>query len=108
MDEDPLCYGDWVRARVAAEFVACTDRMMDGGLRAVNVPFLTLHSVKDTFTDPEGSARLLRDARTPDKTYLKVGLGEDVDVDIWHAFANEEGFEVPFAAALKWIETHLA
>ena len=35
---------------MAAEFVAVTSEFMDGGLAQVDVPFRTLHSVKDTFT----------------------------------------------------------
>ena len=106
MDEDELSYGGDVRARCAAEFVAVTNGFMDGGLGLVDVPFMTMHSVKDTFTDPLGSERLYRDAKTTDKEYLKVGPGETVDVDLWHAFGNGDGFEVPFKFALEWFEKH--
>ena len=54
MDDDPLSYGGDVRARVAAEFVHTTNNLMDGGMQNIDTPFITFHSVKDTFTDPHG------------------------------------------------------
>ena len=65
------------------------------------MPYLTRRL---STSDPHGSERLAELAKTEDKGYLKVGLGEEVDVDLWHAFANGDGFDVPFKFALKFFE----
>jgi hypothetical protein len=68
------------RARVAHEFLRCTDDFMNGGLVPLRTPFVTFHSPRDNFTDPSGSAFLVAVAASPDKTHLTVGPGGDVDV----------------------------
>ncbi len=103
MDEDVLTYSGDCRARVAFEFMTVTNEFMDGGLRALSTPFITFHGTRDTFTDPFGSETLISEAASTDKTYLKVGVGSDVDVDMWHALAAEPGREVVFARALSWL-----
>ena len=70
------------RARVAYEFILCTDQFMDGGLAPLTTPFITFHSPRDTFTDPSGSAFLAAEAKSTDKTYLTVGPGCDVNVSL--------------------------
>jgi hypothetical protein len=104
MDQDCLTYSGDCRARVAHQFMMVTDGFMDGDLSLLNVPFVTFHSVRDTFTDPEGSEVLYAQAAVADKTHLRVGPGCDVDVDIWHALAAEPGREVIFGRARAWLE----
>jgi len=103
-DEDPFTYSQDCRVRVAKAFQDVTNWFLAGGLRELRTPFITFHSVKDTFTDPLGSQTLLEMAEVEDKTYLKVGLGQDVDVDIWHALNAEPGHEEVFNSALAWIQ----
>ena len=80
------------------------DFMLDGGLSELEVPFVTFHAAKDTFTDPKGSEVLVKEAKAKDKTLNRCGPGLEVDVDIWHALAAEPGREVVFAKALEWLE----
>jgi hypothetical protein len=68
------------RARVAHEFMRCTDAFLDGGLQPLRTHFVTFHAPRDTFTDPSGSAFLAAEAASDDKTYLTVGPGGDVEV----------------------------
>merc|ERR1712217_701398 len=57
-DDDPLNYHGKVRIRMGNAFRKVTDRFMEGGLTDVRTPFVTIHAVRDTFTDPYGSKRL--------------------------------------------------
>jgi hypothetical protein len=107
MDDDPLTYTGNVRAKTAVEFIRVTANFLNGGLRKLQLPFVTFHAPKDTFTDPYGSERLISDACSTDKTYLSVGQGLDVDVDMWHALGAEPGFEVVAARAIDWINKRL-
>ena len=107
MDNDPLTYSDSARVRVAREFSAVTDWFMKGGLAEMRTSFITYHSATDTFTDPLGSETLLRLAEAKDKTYVRIGKGLDMDLDIWHALSFEPGHEQVFAHALSWIEDRL-
>lgn len=100
---DPLNYHGNVRVHVAKAFSDLADWFVGGGLSEVQTPFVTFHSVKDTFTDPFGSERLFELSPCKDKVYRRVGKGLDVDVDIWHMLATEPGHEKIFASALSWI-----
>jgi len=108
MDADPLTYSENARVRVAREFFTVTNWFMAGGLAEMRTPFVTFHSVKDTFTDPLGSETLVRLAEVKDKTYVRVGKGLDLEADIWHALTFEPGHELVFARALAWIEARVA
>lgn len=103
MDEDPLTWSGDCRARVGAEFLRVTDELMGGGLQDVTTPFITMHSQKDTFTDPLGSERLMSLATVQDKTYSKIGPGLDIDADMWHAISFEPGKEKVLAAIREWL-----
>jgi len=84
-DLDPLCYHGGIRNRVAEQFLSVSSELLSGGLQDVRTPFITYHSCRDTFTDPHGSERLLSEASVSeaDKTYIRVGKGLDIDVNIW-------------------------
>mmetsp|Transcript_65610 Transcript_65610/g.186119 ORF Transcript_65610/g.186119 Transcript_65610/m.186119 type:complete len:332 (-) Transcript_65610:100-1095(-) len=102
-DDDPLCYHGDVRNRCARCFQNVTDYFMSGGgLREMRTPFVTIHSARDTFTDPAGSQRLLNMAEVEDKTYLKVGPGLDLDLNMWHCLTGEPGYDVVFEKILEW------
>jgi len=103
MNIDPLTYSGNVRARVALEFVEVTIKLMHHRLQEMSVPFVTFHSVSDTFTDPDGSARLLEVATARDKTYMKVGEGCDVDANMFHGLGTEPGWDKVLARALEWL-----
>uniref|UniRef100_A0A6U4EIK4 Serine aminopeptidase S33 domain-containing protein n=1 Tax=Phaeomonas parva TaxID=124430 RepID=A0A6U4EIK4_9STRA len=106
MDEDPYTYSGSARARVAEQFLTTTQSLMGGELRKVSVPFVTFHCKNDTFTDPAGSRALFDMASTEDKTFLSVGIGQDVDEDMWHALQFEPGRDAVAARALEWIGDH--
>mmetsp|Transcript_52659 Transcript_52659/g.118626 ORF Transcript_52659/g.118626 Transcript_52659/m.118626 type:complete len:329 (+) Transcript_52659:67-1053(+) len=103
VDEDPLSYQGNVRVRVANAFRKVTDSFMSGSLRDVCTPFITIHASRDTFTDPSGSAKLLKLAKSEDKSYVKVGLGEELDLDMWHGLTSEPGFDKVFSCVVSWI-----
>jgi len=105
MDEDPLTYSGDCRARVAKCFMETTNSFMDGALSSVETPFITFHGQKDTFTDPAGSEKLFECAKSSDKTYLKVGPGFEVDVNIWHAMTTEPGHEEVFKRTVEWLNS---
>lgn len=106
MDDDPLTYSGKVRCRVGAEFMMLTDGFMDGGLESVETPFIVFHGIEDTFTDPAGSAELFRTASATDKTYVRVGKGGDMDLNIWHSMTFEPGHEKIFERSLAWLAQH--
>jgi alpha-beta hydrolase superfamily lysophospholipase len=103
-DNDPLIYHGAVRNRVSEEFINVCDGFLRGGLFDVRTPFVTYHSVKDTFTDPYGSKRLFEMASTEDKTYVRVGKGLDIDADVWHALTTEVGRDEILSHSLAWID----
>jgi len=102
-DEDPLNYSGSVRVRAGKAFSEVTKGFMSGGLREMRTPFVTFHSDQDTFTDPAGSEALVSMAECQDKTYVRVGRGLDIDVDIWHGLSTEPGHAAVFKEALAWI-----
>jgi len=102
-DLDALVYHGDVRSRVGAEFMRIAGWFMEGGLESVSVPFVTFHAEHDNFVDPIGSQVLFEVAKSTDKTYMKVGRGLDVDVDIWHGLSFEPGHEVILKTALEWM-----
>lgn len=106
-DNDPLNWHGDVRVRVAKEFSDITDWFMEGGLSEMRVPFIVIHSVKDTFTDPAGSEALMEMSESSDKTFAKVGLGEDIDVDMWHALTNEPGADVVAERTIAWLNARV-
>jgi len=103
-DEDELSYSGDVRVRVAAGFGNVTRWLLkEGGMRNMRTPFVTFHSVRDTFTDPLGSELLVREADVEDKTYVKIGKDQDIIADMWHSLTTEPGAELVFERALLWI-----
>ena len=114
-DSDPYNFNEsngsksCARNRTSFEFTSiCDDFGRDGSprsLRTVGLPFIVYHSEKDGFTDPEGSAMLYNMSNSADKTYKRIGVGLDLDLNIWHALSVEPGREVILADALAWLES---
>mmetsp|Transcript_111841 Transcript_111841/g.193921 ORF Transcript_111841/g.193921 Transcript_111841/m.193921 type:complete len:326 (-) Transcript_111841:34-1011(-) len=70
---------------VAPSYAAmCFSEELFERLDEVQVPFLTIHSKDDTFTDYESSVRLMADAEVKDKTFLEPPAGSG------HALLVEE------------------
>lgn len=107
MDNDPLVWHGNVRVTVAKSLSEVTDWFMEGGLAEMTVPFITLHSLKDTFTDPAGSDALMEMAKSSDKTFAKVGLGLDIDVDMWHSLTSEPGHEQVSKHTVAWLDARV-
>jgi alpha-beta hydrolase superfamily lysophospholipase len=107
MDDDPLTWTGKVRCRVGVAFKDVTDKFMAGSLEDVTTPFIVFHGVHDTFTDPLGSETLYQKARATDKTHVKVGPGQDLDVEIWHNMTNEPGCELVLERTLAWLAAKL-
>jgi len=103
-DEDPFTYHGNIRVRVARCNLSVCDWFMNGGLEEMTTAFVTFHAAKDTFVDPAGSEALLERAASSDKTYVRVGPGLDVDLDMWHGLTCEPGCEFVRERALEWIK----
>ena len=108
-DNDPLTYKGAVRNRVGEQFLTVSSELLGGGLKDVRTPFVTYHSIRDTFTDPFGSQRLaeMAEVAPEDKTYVRVGTGLDIDADIWHALGCEPGHDKILVHALEWVTSRV-
>lgn len=104
MDEDELTYSGSVRVGTSLAFEEVTREFMSGGLKEMRTPFVTFHCAADTFTDPLGSKSLLELASADDKSFVEVGPGRDLNLNMWHALTVEPGCDVVFAYALEWIQ----
>jgi len=104
LEDDPLVYHGDIRVRPAKCNLDLCSWFMNGGLEEMTTAFLTIHAAKDTFVDPAGSQALLDRASSTDKTYVRVGTGLDIDVDMWHGLTFEPGCELVMEHAIKWIQ----
>jgi acylglycerol lipase len=89
-DNDILTYSGNVRARSANEFMNISNSLLDGELTLIKTPFITFHSIYDSFTDPDGSQILYLNASSIDKQYIKIGLTNECDLNIhmWHSLSS--------------------
>jgi alpha-beta hydrolase superfamily lysophospholipase len=64
------------------------------------LPTLAIHGTADTFTDPEGSRRLISTIGAPDKTLHLVDGG-------YHELLNDTGRDATLEVVLSWLQRRL-
>jgi acylglycerol lipase len=97
--EDPLVYHGRMPARLAAS-ILFTGRDNWARYREWRVPTLVLHGTADTFTDPEGSRRLVSAIASRDKTLHLVEGG-------YHELLNDTERDETLRVILTWLERRL-
>ncbi|GFR46888.1 hypothetical protein Agub_g8529 [Astrephomene gubernaculifera] len=95
-DKDPNCYHEPTRVRNAQEYLRATEWLTrhQGQLGA---PLLVFHSEGDTMTDPEGSRRLVEQAKSTDKQFV-------APPNMWHVLLKEPGHEQLELQILEWLD----
>lgn len=94
----PLCFGRNPRLATARELIAVTQRISNG-LRDFDAPFLVVHGLEDSVTDPKLSQALYEESKSNDKS---IRLYEGM----WHALMcgePDENAEVVFKDCINWI-----
>lgn len=78
---DPLVFTGSIRVRTGYEILRITAYLQQN-LHRVKVPFLVLHGVADSVTDPDASRKLYKEASSTDKTiHLYEGLLHDLLIE---------------------------
>lgn len=96
MQVDPLVEHRTHPARTAAEVLGAIARIRDAEAKLV-APLLTLHGANDEITEPGGSARLVANAASADKT-AKVYDG------LVHDLLHEPERDTVVADVVAWLE----
>lgn len=94
----PLCFGRNPRLATARELIATT-QTISASMHEFDAPFLVVHGLADTVTDPQLSRALYEESRSTDKT-LKL-----YD-DMWHALMcgePDENANRVFRDCIQWI-----
>jgi acylglycerol lipase len=97
--EDPLIHHGRMPARLAASIVS-TAHANWARYSAWQLPTLAIHGTADTFTDPEGSRRLISTIGSRDKTLHLVDGG-------YHELLNDTERDETIEIVLTWLEQRL-
>ncbi len=95
-ENDPLVYHDGMRAGTARALVNAV-REIERRMEEIEMPLLALHGTSDQLTEPDGSRRLYRQARSEDKTLRLYD-------DLYHEILNEPEQERVLADIVAWLE----
>jgi len=96
-----LIYQEKPRLKTALEMLR-TSMDLEANLSQITFPFLVLHGMEDTVTDPEISLALYNSARSSDKT-IKNYPG------MWHSLTYGEPSEnvgIVFSDIVSWLDKH--
>jgi len=94
----PLCFGRNPRLATARELIAVTQRI-SSSMSEFDAPFLVVHGLGDTVTDPKLSQALYDESRSKDKS---IRLYDDM----WHALMcgePDDNVEIVFRDCINWI-----
>jgi len=95
---DPLVYRGKIRARLGAEFIKATQKLLPQ-MAQINLPLLIMHGTADRLSEPSGSQILYQRVSSRDKT-LKLYDG------FYHEIFNEPGRQQVFADIEAWLDAH--
>ena len=98
--EDPLVYHGAVPARLAASTML-TSHANWPCYSTWQAPTLAVHGTADTFTDPEGSRRLIAAIASKDATLYLVEGG-------YHELLNDTARDETLEVVLTWLEKRIA
>ena len=95
-DADPLTYTGKTRAVNAMQYLRTCGEVVRETAREVATPFLTFHSERDTYVDPDSSKLLYAKARSSDKTLRLVN-------HMWHILTKEPGSDDILGEITAWL-----
>ncbi|CAG9464805.1 unnamed protein product [Pedinophyceae sp. YPF-701] len=96
-DADPIVYRGMTRARNASEYLSASEFAVSDIMDKVSTPFMTVHSERDTMTDPDSSKMLYHRAATKDKTLRLMN-------NMWHVLTKEEGSTMLLESVVRWYD----
>ena len=102
LDDCTGVYTGKLRARVAAETLASTDRVRSSAA-AIKAPLLIIHSRNDNMCDPEGSQFVYDGASSQDKTFLFTDMIDGCGDRMAHGLTQEPGSEAIAERVASWL-----